>query len=78
MTARPWLALTATALVLAACGNQPPGKSVGAAPIGADASTGRPTLARSAAGPAGINRDYNTGTNPSIPGGGAEGGRGVR
>ena len=38
-------------LLLAGCGNQPPSRSVGSTPIGTDASTGRPTLSQSGAGP---------------------------
>ena len=65
-------------LLLAGCGNQPPSRSTGSTPIGTDASTGRPTLSQSGAGPGGINRDYYTGSDPNFPGGGRSGGRGLR
>ena len=71
------LALTAL-LLLAACGNQPPSRSIGSTPIGTDASTGQPTLSQSGAGPGGINRDYYTGSDPNFPGSGRSGGRGLR
>jgi hypothetical protein len=71
-----WLMLAL--LLLAACGNQPPSRSVGSTPIGTDASTGRPSLSPAGAGPGGINRDYYTGSDPNFPGGGRSGGRGLR
>ena len=64
-------------LLLAACGNQPPSRSVGSTPIGTDASSGQPSLSQSGAGPGGINRDYYTGSDPNFPGG-RSGGRGRR
>jgi hypothetical protein len=65
-------------LLLAACGNQPPSRSVGSTPIGTDASTGQPSLSSSGAGPGGINQNYYTGSDPNFPGGGRAGGRGLR
>lgn len=65
-------------LSLAACGNQPPSRSIASTPIGTDASTGRPSLSQAGAGPGGINRDYHTGSDPNFPGGSPSGGRGLR
>ena len=65
-------------LLLAACGNQPPSRSVGSTPIGSDASSGQPSLSPAGAGPGGINRNYNTGGDPNFPGGGSSGSRGMR
>lgn len=65
-------------LCLAACGNQPPSRSVGSTPIGTDASTGRPSLSQAGAGPGGINLNYHTGSDPNVPGGTASEPRGIR
>jgi hypothetical protein len=53
--------------LLAACGSQPPSRSVGSTPIGTDASTGRPSLTSMGVGPGGINRNYYTGGDPNFP-----------
>jgi len=65
-------------LLLAACGNQPPSRSVGSTPIGSDASSGQPSLSPAGAGPGGINQNYYTGSDPNFPGGSRPGGRGLR
>jgi hypothetical protein len=68
------LAFAAFAL-LSACGNQPPSRSIGAAPTGTNASTGAPYLGPTAMGPGGINRDYNIGGDPNFPNRGSSGRR---
>ena len=65
-------------LLLAACGNQPPTRSVGSTPIGTDASSGQPSLSSAGAGPGGINPTYAPGSDPTFPGGARPGGRGIR
>ncbi|RAI60977.1 hypothetical protein [Roseicella frigidaeris] len=70
--------LLAAALLLAACDNQPPSRSLGSTPIGTDASTGRPSLSQAGAGPGGINLDYRTGGDPNFPAGRSAGSRGIR
>ena len=52
----------------AARGAQPPlHRSVGSAPIGIDASTGRPSVSARGLGPGGINRNQRIGGGPNFP-----------
>lgn len=61
-------ALCGTVLaLLAACGGTSFQRSAGGAPVGTDATTGRPNMSATGAGPAGINRNYYTGANPNFP-----------
>ena len=45
------------AALLAACGPEPPHRSVGSTPTGTDASTGQPSVSARGFGPGGINRE---------------------
>jgi hypothetical protein len=71
----PALAPAALVLLVAACGNQPASRSVGAAPVGTNASTGQPYLSPAAMGPGGINRNYDIGGDPNFPNRGSSGRR---
>ena len=53
--------------LLAACGAEPPRRSVASTPIGTDASTGLPSVSARGLGPGGINRDYHIGGDPNFP-----------
>ena len=55
------------AALLAACGPEPPYRSVGSTPTGTDASTGQPSVSARGLGPGGINRDYYIGGDPNFP-----------
>ncbi|MBV1800125.1 hypothetical protein [Siccirubricoccus sp. G192] len=77
-----FLAGCAVIPLLAACGYQPPSRSVASTPIGSTA-TSPPWLSPQGYGPGGINRNYYIGADPNFPegttgsrgGGGGAGGR---